>query len=71
MNVQTKLGWTLGIENVNKIIARLESYGRKVDHFNAETLFKNCYEGKLFETPYMSTVCDYFTNDLFKHGIVN
>lgn len=63
--------WTINETNVNKIIARLENGGRKVDHHIAMIIYRKFFENKAIEAEYCGTVCDMFTAMIWNHGAVN
>ena len=62
--------WTITIENVNKIIARYQEAGRKVDTHIAMIIFRNCYENKAIEANYCGDVCAMYSADLWNMGAI-
>ena len=68
---ETKMStWYLSKENAQKVISRLESYGRKVDHELAMIIYRSNYDNKLYKANSLSDVCEFYACDIWNLGAV-
>lgn len=63
--------WYLSKENAQKVISRLESYGRSVDHHIAMIVYRKLFDNKLHKANNFSDVCDFYACQIWNHGAVS